>query len=215
MTRRVPELALVVGVLLALPVAVYGLLFSTAVLPTLLVSLAVCYAFAAYAIVTDDDPATVLRPVPILAGTGLVAFLVTGYGAVTTRPLFGLLVGLVAVGPAVAYHVRYGEQVNPFPLRATLAVGVLAAAIVLGYAVAVARDPVGSVDAALLLLVTLDYRAERGGPLDGLAEMLVVACCTGGGALVVLAFVAAGTPVTGLALAAPFLAVGAFVAMPA
>lgn len=215
MSRYAPEAALVVGVLLALSLAGYGVLFA-GVLPSLLAATLVLLAFAAFAAVRDDDPAAVLRPTPVLAGTALAALAVFGYGVLVARPLFGLLVGLVTVLPGALYHVRYGERVNPLSPRATLALAVIAAAGVLGYAVVVAGgDPLGSVDAALLLVAALDYRAQREGPVGGYAEMLAVGGTTAAGALLVLYFVAEGRPVTGLVVATPLLAVGLFVTMAA
>jgi hypothetical protein len=215
MSRYAPEAALVVGVLLSLPLAGYGVLFA-APLPSLLAAVLVLLAFATFAVVRDDDPAAVLRPTPVLAGTALAALAVFGYGVLVARPLFGLLVGLVAVVPAALYHVRYGERINPLSPRVTLALAALGAAVVLGYAVLVAGgDPVGSVAASLVLVAALDYRARRGGRLDEYAEMLAVGGTTAVGALVVVYFVVAGSPVAGLVVAAPLLAVGLFVAMAA
>lgn len=214
MSRHAPELALVVGVVLALGFAAYGLLFSDAVLATLLVSLALLYAFAAFAVLRDDDPAAVLRPRLVLGAAALFGTLTFGYGLVVSRPLFGLLVALLAVVPVVLYHGRYGRGISPLSPRLTLSLAALAATLVLAYGVVVAGgDPVASVDAALILLVALDDRDVRGGAFGAYGEMLAVGLCTGGGALLVLSFVVAGSPTTGLVLAAPLLAVGAFLAL--
>lgn len=215
MSRHHPEAALVVGVLLSLSFAVYGLLFSDP-LATLLVSVLLLLAFATFAVVRDDDPAAVLLPTPLLAGATLLAIPVVGYGLFVARPLFGLLVGLLLVVPTALYHVRYGDCINPLSPRVTLALVALAAVGVLGYAVVVAGgDPLGSVDAALLLVAGLDYRAQRAGAIDEYAEMLVVGGTTAAAALLVLYYVVAGDPVTGLVVAAPLLVVGLFVAMAA
>lgn len=214
MSRHAPELALVVGALLALAFAAYGLLFSDAVLATLLVSVTLLYAFATFAVLRDDDPAAVLRPRPALAAAGAFGALTFAYGVAVSQPLFGLLVALLAVVPVVLYHGRYGSGTSPLSPRVTLVSAVLAAALVLAYGIVVAGgDPVASVDAALLLLVALDDRDVRGGAFGAHGEMLAVGLCTGGGALLVLYFVVAGAPTTGLVLAAPLLAVGAFLAL--
>ncbi|MFB6172749.1 MAG: hypothetical protein ABEJ23_09465 [Haloarculaceae archaeon] len=214
MNRPAPELALVVGAVLAVPFAAYGVLFSDAVLWTLLASVVVLYAFAAFAISRDDDPTTVLPTRSVLAATGVFGALAVGYGLAVATPLLGLLVALVAVVPALRYRQRYGDASRRISPVATLVVAVLAAAAVVVYGVAVAdASPVASVDAALLLLAALDDRAVRDAALGPAGEMVAVALCTGGGALVVLYFVATGRPTTGLGLAAPLLAVGAFLAL--
>lgn len=214
MNRHAPELALVVGALLALGFVAYGLLFSEAVLATLLVAIALFYPFAAFAVLRDDDPTSVLHPRPTLLVAGAFGVLSFAYGVAVAHPLFGLLVGLLAVVPVVLYHGRYGRTASPLPPRATLALTILAAVLVLGYGVVVAGgDPIASINAALLLLVALDDREVRGRAFNPHGEMLAVALCTGGGALLVLYFVVADEPTTGLALAAPLLAVGAFLAL--
>lgn len=214
MSRHAPELALVVGALLALGFAVYGLLFSEAVLATLLVALALLYPFAAFAILRDDDPTTVIYPRLTLAVAGAFGSLTFAYGVAVARPTFGLLVGLVAVVPVVLYHGRYGRAASPLPPWATLTLAAIAAVLVLGYGVVVAGgDLLASVDAALLLLVALDDCEVRGSAFGPYSEMLAVGLCTGGGALLVLYFVVVDEPTTGLVLAAPLLAVGAFLAL--
>lgn len=212
--RRVPEAAPVVGLLLALSFAIFALLFTDAVLSAVLVSVTVLYAFTAYGIYHDDDPANTLRPDPILAGGVLGAGLVLGYTVVTGgRPLFGLFVALVVVAPAALYHARYGEAVNPLSPLSTLAVAGAVAAAVLAYGVAVDDSLLATVDAVLLVLAAEDYRGQRGDPLTRAAERVAVVACLGGALLALAYFLFAGTPTTALLVAGALVVVGAYFAM--
>lgn len=212
--RRVPEAALLVGLVLAFSVVLFFLLFGGPPLVTALVALAFLYGFAAYAVVHDDSPETVLLPTPILAGGAVLGALLVALGIAVGRPMFGVLVGLVAVVPPTMYHTRHGDPVNPLPVRATLALGAAGALACLLAGVAT-RDPlVGAVDAVVVALATADYRDTRGKRLDELVEFVAVSVCFGGAALSILYFVlVAGRPEDGVLVAGALLVVGAYFAM--
>lgn len=213
--RRVPEAAPVVGLLLGLSFAAYALLFAEAVLATVLVAVALTYAFTAWAIYHSPDPASVLLPDPVFAGAGLVGALTVVYAVMTDgRVLFGLFVALVVVIPAALYHARYGEPLNPLSPLGTFAVAGVAAASVLIVGVLVKDPLLGAIDATLVLLAAEDYRHRRGDPLTLAAERATVTVSMGSVvvALVYFLFVA-GTPAIAVVVAAAFLVVGVYFAM--
>ncbi|WP_435196543.1 hypothetical protein [Natronomonas sp. EA1] len=212
--RRVPEAALLVGLVLAFSVVLFFLLFGGPPLVTALIALALLYGFAAYAVVHDDDPASVLLPTPVLAAAALLALLLVVLGVVVGQPLFGLLVGFVAVVPPAMYHTHYGDPVNPLSVRATLALGGVGALACLLAGVALEDPLVGAVDAVVVALATADYQDTRGEKLDELVEFVAVSVCFGGAALAVLYFVlVAGRPEDGILVAGALLVVGAYFAM--
>ncbi|WP_256296058.1 hypothetical protein [Haloarchaeobius salinus] len=144
MSRRVPEMAIVVGVLfaagwLAFVVLVEGdrlLSEPAAILPVVLVAAALCYPFAAWAVYFDDDPAGTFPPGPVAAVAGLLALVPVLAGALGGRALFGLLVATTVALPPAVYALTYGDSLPP--ARATLAagtvvgVGVLTAGLLAG-----------------------------------------------------------------------------------
>ena len=89
-----------------------------------LVAAVATYPFAAYAVVRDDDPTTVLPPAAV-ALAGLVVWLAAPLGAlVSGNSVIGAVtLGTVLASPPVAYAVRYGER-GP-PPRVVLVAGVL------------------------------------------------------------------------------------------
>ncbi|MFD1647140.1 hypothetical protein [Haloarchaeobius litoreus] len=144
MSRRVPEMAIVVGVLFASGWLAFVLLVEgdrllrelAGILPVVLVAAALCYPFAAWAVYFDDDPASTFPPIPVAGVAGLAALVPVVAGALGGQPLFGLLVGTVVALPPAAYALVYGDSLPP--ARATLAggtvvgVGVAAVGVVAG-----------------------------------------------------------------------------------
>ncbi|MFC4406928.1 hypothetical protein [Haloarchaeobius iranensis] len=191
MSRRVPEMAIVVGVLFASGWLAFVLLVEgdrllrepVGILPVVLVAAALCYPFAAWAVYFDDDPAGTFPPRPVAVVGVLLALVPALAGALGERSLFGLLVATTVALPPAAYALKYGESLPP--ARATLAagtvvgVGVLTAGLLAGQPYLVA--PVAL--AAFLGSVAVHDRA--GAPL--LSATLVF----GGTALVAAALVGA------------------------
>jgi hypothetical protein len=215
MTTRVPEAAVLLGVLLSVSLVAFQALVGGALLPTALVALVILYGFSAYAVAFDDDPASALLPDPVLAGGFLLAALLVGYGIVTGTALFGLFVGTVALVPPALYHARYGDPLNPLSPRTSLAVGALAGVAVLAVGVRQGSPTLGALTGALLLLAAVDYRERRGDPLTRTAERLAVALCLGGATLALALFLFVfPTPFTALVVAGALAVVGAFFALP-
>ena len=211
MSRYVPEMALAVGVVLAVPLGLFALL-AGATVGAAAVALLVFYPFAGYAVVRSDDPTTVLVPDPVLyAGLG-VGLLVVLTGVIADTPGTGLAVGALAAAPTVAYHARYGDSRNPLAPDETLAagVGLAVGAVLLGIALG---DPLGAgVGGGIAALTAADYHRQRGGRLDRRSERLLVGTCLGGAALIVVVAVLARQAIAGVAIAAGLIALGAFLA---
>lgn len=221
MSRRVPEAAVLVGVVLALSFAAYGALFGDP-LPTALVSALLLYLFVGYAVVVDDDPAATLRPDPVLAVAVAAGGLALAYGLVVSRPFWGLLVGLVLAVPAALFHAAHAESVNPLSPDATLAAGALAGVVVLlagvGPGVASATPgasvTVAALDAGLLVLGAAEYHTRRGGRLSRLAEGGAVVAGLGTAVAGVVYFLlVVRAPVAGTAVAVAGLVVAAYFAL--
>lgn len=137
--RRVPEAAVLVGVLLSASLIVFLLAVSPRrflepafSLSVLLAAVAVSYPFYAYAVVHDDDPTTVFPPRVVGAigiGIGTAAAVVGALSRIDWTPLVALAAGL----PPVAYAIAYGD--DPTPVRPVpVALGGLAAAGLLSIA---------------------------------------------------------------------------------
>jgi hypothetical protein len=220
MSRRVPEAAVLVGVVLSLSFALYGALFGDP-LSTALVSVLLLYAFVGYAVRVDDDPAATLRPDPTLAAASLAGGLAAAYGLATLRPFLGLLVSLVLVVPAALFHATHGESVNPLSPDATLAL-VAAGGVALllgGVALGRATDLAGTVGTAalaagLLVLGGAEYHTRRGGRLSRRVEgVAVLTSLAGGVAGLAYLTLVADAALAGLAVGASLLAVGAYFAL--
>lgn len=222
MSRRVPEAAVLVGVVLSVSFALYGALFGD-LLSTALVSVLVLYAFVGYGVRVDDDPAATLRPDPTLAAAALAGALAFAYGLATLRPFLGLLVALVLAVPAALFHATHAESVNPLSPDATLALAAGAGVVVLLAGVAVGRatgDLTGAtstaaVTAGLLVIGTAEYHARRAtGRLPRRVERVTVLGSVAGAALALgyFAFVAREA-LAGLAVASTLLVVGAYFAL--
>ena len=113
MNRRAPELALLTGLLLALPIAAFAQWATGDVTRSLLTGVGLLYPFALYAVYHDDDPTTVLpaRAVGVagtLAGVVLLGDALATTGDATRIPtatLRGAFLGLLVAAPAWAYAV--------------------------------------------------------------------------------------------------------------
>jgi len=145
MSRRAPEFALLVGLVLAvayvgfvtLVTAGAALLDPGQLVGTVAVAVLLSYPFAAYAVHYDEDPTTVLPPVPVAVAAGLVAAVVAVGGALAGVPVEGLVVALLAGLPVGAYAVGYaGVDLPPARPVAAVAVtcglGVVAAGLAVG-----------------------------------------------------------------------------------
>ena len=212
MSRPVPEAAPIVGLVLAFSFALFGFLFSSDHLATVLVGVGLLYPFVVFGIVRSESPQTVFVPDAVLAVGFLGAAPTLLYGIVTGRPLFGTLVAAVLAVPPVLYHARFGESVNPLSPDASLAVGLLVAAGLLAYG-AVGSLLVGALAAAVVGLAAVDYRRQRGGRLRRRTRSVGVACCLGGGLAVFGVLAATGRPNEGLAAGTVLVAVGGALAL--
>ncbi|WP_440988621.1 hypothetical protein [Haloarchaeobius baliensis] len=171
MSRRVPEMAIVVGVLfasgwLAFVVLVEGdrlLHEPAAILPVVLVAAALCYPFAAWAVYFDDDPAGTFPPGPVAAVGGLLALVPVLAGALGGQPLFGLLVGTAVALPPAAYALKYGDSLPP--ARATLAVGTVVGVSVLTAGLLVGRPYLVAPVALAAFLGGVAVHDRAGAPL--------------------------------------------------
>ncbi|MEF8807002.1 hypothetical protein [Natronomonas sp.] len=211
MSRRVPEAAPLVGLVLAFAFALFGLLFSSNHLGTLLVSALVLYPFVAFGIVRSEDPTGVFVPDYVLAAGFLASAPILLYGIAIGQTLFGALVALVVGVPPALYHARFGESVNPLSPDQTLAVGLLGTAGLLAYA-AVSNLLVGAAAAAILGAAAVDYRRQRGGPIERRTRTIALVGCLGGGLVAFAALTVTGRPTEGLAAGGVLVVIGTFVA---
>jgi hypothetical protein len=221
MSRRVPEAAVLVGVVLSVSFALYGVLFGDP-LSTALVSVLVLYPFVGYGVRVDDDPAATLLPDPTLAAVAVAGGLAFAYGLATLRPFLGLLVGLVLVVPAALFHATHADSVNPLDPAVTLGLAAAAGVCVLVAGVVVGRvtgDLGGTASTAafaagLLVLGAAEYHARRGRRLPRRVEGAAVLTTLAGAALAMSYFTfVAGAALAGLAVAATLLVVGAYFAL--
>jgi hypothetical protein len=211
MSRRVPEAAPLVGLVLAFAFALFGLLFSSNHLGTLLVSALILYPFVAFGIVRSETPEDVFVPDYVLAAGFLGSAPLLLYGIAIGQALFGALVALVVGVPPALYHARFGESVNPLSPDQSLTVGLLGTAGLLAYA-AVSNLLVGSAAAAILGAAAVDYRRQRGGPIERRTRTTALVGCLGGGLLAFGALAMTGRPTEGLAAGGVLVVIGAFVA---
>ncbi|WP_135821564.1 hypothetical protein [Halostella litorea] len=177
MTRRVPELALVVGLVLsgsfvAAVVALEpGFLADPAsLLVTVAIAVAVLYPFAGFAAVRMDDPTWLLPPDPLLALSLVAAAGVALLGAVGASASVALAVAVLVAGPPAAYNASHGGRLRSLRPARALGGGTVAGVAVFGLGAATGANPLvyGLVAAALLLLGGAYYtdrvpgrRAER------------------------------------------------------
>ncbi|MFC6837257.1 hypothetical protein [Halomarina ordinaria] len=211
-SRRVPEVAIVVGLVLAFPAGLFVALFEGDPLAALALALVLFYPFVAYSVAASPDPTTVLVPRYVLAAGAGGAALTALVGLALGRVAAGLAVGLFVAVPAVAYHTRYGPRVNPLPPRRTLALGGSVAALVLLAGLATDAGVVGAVGTLLALLGSADYHGRRGGRFDRRTERLVVGGCLGGAILAIVGAVVAGQATVGVVVGFGLIAVGVVLA---
>lgn len=169
MSRRVPEAALAVGVLLSLSFVAFvglvqgaGALSGTAPLATLAVAVAVLYPFAVWSVYHSDDPTWALPPDAVAAAAGAVALLALAVGALRGAALLGVSVALLTALPPLAYWVTADEtrRVPPRPLLA--GAGAVALGVVL-LGVAVEGPLVAALDALALFLPAVAYHVRADG----------------------------------------------------
>jgi hypothetical protein len=219
MSRRgqpVPEAAPLLGLVLAFGIAGFGFRFGPpgSHLATAAVALVVLYGFTAYGIARSPDPVDAIPPDPVLAGGALLAALAVGYGVFVGQPMAGVLVGLVAAVPPVAYHARFGERRNPLSPNRTFLAAVAVALLLVVAGAFLADLALAALTGGLLVLAAADYRDARGDPLGDLAEFALVAAAFGGAALAVLYFtLVADRPAVGLLAGTALVAVGAYFAL--
>lgn len=217
MSRRVPEAAVLVGVVLSLSFGMFGALFGDP-LSTALVSTLLLYVFVGYAVRVDDDPAGTLPPGPVLAAAAVAAGLVLAYGLVAGRPFTGLVVALVLVVPTALYHAQHTRAGGPLSPDATLLAAGVAAALVLTAGVVGWR--LGLVSAGGVQLAGLaagvlgvgggEYHSRRGGRLDRRTEQAAVALALLTGLLALGYFIAVDAAMTGVVVGTALLLVGAY-----
>ncbi len=169
MSRRVPEAALAVGVLLSLTFVAFvglvqgaGALSGTAPLATLAVAVAVLYPFAVWSVYHSGDPTWALPPDAVAGAAGAVGLLALGVGALRGAPLLGVSVALLTALPPLAYWVTADEtrRVPPRPLLA--GAGAVALGVVL-LGVAVEGPLVAAVDALAVFLPAVAYHVRADG----------------------------------------------------
>lgn len=215
MSRPVPEAAPLVGVVLAFGFALFGFLFSSDLLATVLGSVVLLYPFVVFGIFRSEDPRTVFRPDAVLAVGFLGGAPVLLYGVATGRALFGAFVAAVVVAPPALYHARYGESVNPLSPAQSLLVGLLAAGGLLVVGAFTERLHLGALTAAIVGLAAVAYHRERGRTLARRIRTTAVVGCLGGGLAAFAALARTGRPATGLAAGAVLVAVGGALALDA
>ncbi|RDI71600.1 hypothetical protein [Halopelagius longus] len=192
MSRRVPEFALVTGLLLGLSTLVSGLVLADEIVTSSLLSALVAYPFVAYAVARDDDPTTVMPPRAILGvgvcfGLALFAASLLD-GPSPARALFGLFAGLLVALPPVAYAVRFEAGVNPLHPRTTVLAGVGAGVALLVVGLLADSVAYGAADALLVSLSAAVYGTARGVRFDARTKRVAVAV----GVLLGVAVVAVG-----------------------
>ncbi|UIP00172.1 hypothetical protein Hbl1158_02025 [Halobaculum sp. CBA1158] len=157
MNRRAPELALVTGLLLSVPIGAFALWATGDVTRSLLTGVGLLYPFAAYATYHDEDPTTVLPPRAVgVAGTlvGLVLLadaVATADLDLAVASLRGAFLCVAAAVPAWSYAVVYAPRDSLPDVRPVLLVaGVVGAALLL--AGLLAGTPFGAAAALLVWL---------------------------------------------------------------
>lgn len=212
MNRRVPELALVTGVALALPFGLFVALFAGSPVSAAAVGLALFYPFALYAVHYDEEPTTVLVPRWVLASGVGAGALVAAVGALTGEAGAGLAAGAFAAVPTLAYYGRYGP---PTDRSRGAVLGAGATVALLAFLVgALLGDPLlAALAAVLVALGAADYGERSGGRLPRRTERRTVAACFGGAAVALVAGVLLARPLGGIAVGGGLLALGAFYAL--
>lgn len=211
MSRRVPEAAPLVGVVLASALALYGFLVSTNHLATTLACILLLYPFVAFGVVRSESPDDAIPPDPVLAAGFLAGSVVLLYGIAAGEGLFGAFVASVVGVPPAVYHARFGESTNPLSPDVTLAIGILVAASLALYG-AVVGGPSGALAAVVVGFGAIEYRRQRAGPLARRTRTIAVFAALGGGLVVFVGLWGAGRRTSALVTAGVLLATGAFLA---
>ncbi|WP_144905183.1 hypothetical protein [Halobellus captivus] len=170
MSRRVPEFAVLIGVVLGLSVVVTGVTLGWGLYATTVVGALVSYPFVGFGIVRDSDPAATLRPRWLLGLGGAIAA-AGALGTLVDDPTAGgvlraALVGLALGTPPAGYATRYGAGVNPLTPRATAGVGVAAGLALLAFGLFVGQPLVGVVAGGVCALGAALYATARGVDFD-------------------------------------------------
>ncbi|MFC7071081.1 hypothetical protein [Halobaculum lipolyticum] len=158
MNRRAPELALLTGLLLALPIAAFAQWATGDVTRSLLTGVGLLYPFALYAVYHDDDPTTVLPPAAVAVAGTLAGLVLLGDALATAGPraptaaLRGTFLGLLVAAPTWAYAVVYTPTRRLPDGRALLLAGGVAGAALL-LAGLLVGSPFGAASALLLWVV--------------------------------------------------------------
>ncbi|NHN46693.1 hypothetical protein G9464_03665 [Halostella sp. JP-L12] len=189
MTRRVPELGLLVGLVLAgsFVAAVVALepgflAEAESLLMTVAIALVILYPFAAFAVLRMDDPTWLLPPDPLL-GTALVAAAAVGLLGAPAGPALALAVAVFLALPPAIYNAGHGGRLRSLPALPALAGSALAAVGVFGLGAAAGANVFlyGLVASAVLLLGGAYYtsrvpgrRAER--RAGAVVSAAIVAC---------------------------------------
>lgn len=211
MSRRVPEAAPLVGVILAAAFALYTFLVSSNHLATTLVCALLLYPFVAFGVVRSSDPTDAIPPDPALAAGFLAGSVVLLYGIATGAGLFGAFVASVVGVPPALYHARFGESVNPLPPDVTLGAGVVTAAILALYGALAGRLP-GALTAVVVGFGAIEYRRQRAGRLARRVRTIGVATCLAGGLAVFLGLWITGRQSFALVTAGVLVAFATFLA---
>jgi len=168
-SRRVPEAALAVGVLLSVTfVAFVALtrggrsLAGTEPLATLGVAVALLYPFAVWSVYHSDDPTWALPPRTVAVVASTVAVAALAVGVVRGAALLGVSVALLTVLPPLAYWLTAADApaVGPRPALGVASAGALAV-VVLG--VVVEGPLLAAVDALAVFLPAVAYYVRAGG----------------------------------------------------
>ena len=186
MNRRAPELALVTGLLLAIPLAGFALWATGDVSRSLLTGVALLYPFVVYAVYHDEEPTVVLPPGIVaiggsLLGAVLVADVVVAAdaGRRATAALRGVFLGLLVAAPAWAYALGYGRAARRSDGRLSLVAGAVAGGALLVAGLLVGT-PFGAAGALVLWLIgalaarTAGFRATEDARLGAVGTGVVL-----------------------------------------
>ncbi|WP_439027779.1 hypothetical protein [Haloarchaeobius sp. DT45] len=204
MTRRVPEAAIVVGVLFATTWLVFPVLvddadlFSTpaSLLGYVGVAAVLFYPFAAYTVAHAEDPDDTIPPRPVLAVAAAVGIGCVAVGLLGGDALLGLFVGLGVAVPAAVYAVAF-DAVSPPPIPTLLTGTLLGVAAVAG-GLALGQPWLGDLTALLAFfpaLGTYDHLTSDRLPTRAVLGSTVLAAVVVGG----LGFGVAASPTATLA----------------
>ncbi len=146
-TRRVPELAVLVGLVLAGTVLAAVVVLEPAfvtdpefLLVTVTFVLALLYPFATFAVVRMEDPTWLLPPDRLLLVATVLAAGVGLVGA-SADPVFAAVVAALLALPPVVYNAEYGGSLESLPPFPVLVGSALVAVTVVGVSAFSGADP--------------------------------------------------------------------------